>query len=124
MNNMKSDGLDYFEPPPEDLATVKNQPPFGGLPSFLVSAVVCSYLGHQDYVKDLMQRLSKRARGYYIGHKKMMNAFAAEYEPVLEVHEFGTDVYEYDNKFPLPSELRRLSRSKGNLRLSAIVYKC
>ena len=121
---MKSDGDAYFEAAPDELATVKNQPPFGKLPSFLVSAVICSYLGHQDFIKDLMQRLSKRARGYYIGHKEIVNAFAVEYEPTFEEHQFGTDIYDYDNKFPLSSELRRLSRSKGNLKLSAVVYKC
>ena len=38
--------------------------------------------------------------------------------------EFSDDVFPYDNKFPLPSELRRLSVAKAPLKLKAIFYKC
>ena len=81
-------------------------------------------MGHQDYVKDLMQRLSKTARGYYIGHKKVINGFVVEWKAETEELMFGDNIYAYDNKFPLPSEHRRISKTKGQLKLTAVVYKC
>ena len=42
----------------------------------------------------------------------------------MEELEFGNQVYDYDTKFPLLSELRRISVTKKNLKLSAVVYKC
>ena len=47
-----------------------------------------------------------------------------QFEPELAEITFGQEIYDYDNKFPYQAELRRLSVSRGQLKLSAVVYKC
>ena len=99
---MKSDGDPYYceIQPPEEFAIIRSKPPFPHLPSFIISAIILSFFGCQDYVKDVMQRLSKKTRGYYIAHKDKINSFAVQFEPELTEITFGQEIYDYDNKFP------------------------
>ena len=55
------------------------KPPFPKMPSFLASAMIFSFMGYQDYIKELNKRLSHKSRRYYLAHHKIINGFATEW---------------------------------------------
>ena len=54
----------------------KNLQPFPRLPSFLPAAIILSFYGTRDSVKELLMRLNHRSRAYFKKHKTNIAAFA------------------------------------------------
>ena len=89
------------------------RPPLPKMPSFIATAVIFSFLGHQDYIKELNRRLSHKSRRYYLSHKEIINGFATEWTAKTAELEFGNPIYDYDARYPLQSELRKMTQTKG-----------
>ena len=61
------------------------RPPLPKMPSFIATAIIFSFLGHQDYIKELVRRLSHTSRRYYLSHKEIINGFVTEWTETPEV---------------------------------------
>ena len=85
------------------------RPPLPKMPSFIATAIIYSFMGHQDYVKELNRRLSNKSRRYYLAHMNIINGFATQWVAKTKEIEFGNPVYEYDAKYPMPRELRAMT---------------
>ena len=81
----------------EEVETV--DPPFTNLPSFLVAAIVLSYLCNGVDLKYYLDALSRNSRKYFKSHKSFLKLFVIEWLPKLfENIDFG------DQKFRLQGQ--------------------
>ena len=84
-----------FSPTPSKL-----KPPFTKMPSFHIAALVCSFYGYSDEVKDLHRQLSRNNRIYYLSHQSILNDFIIHWLPeITNKVEFGNNSYRWTSGF-------------------------
>ena len=62
-------------------------PPFHSkLPFYNVGALILSYYGYRKKVKNLLKRMNRNSRKYFLSHKEILRAFVVAYVPPYRVH--------------------------------------
>ena len=75
-------------------STVRNRPPFPGLPSYNATALILAFTGYADEVKDLLKKLSHRTAIYFETHQPILKGVLLNWNSkIVEIVEFE-DVYQ------------------------------
>ena len=73
---------------------IRNRPPFPGLPSYNVSALVLAFTGHADEVEDLLERLAHSTAAYFRTHRPILKGALVSWDAkIAEIVEFE-DAYQ------------------------------
>ena len=79
------------------------KPPFSGIPSFIVSALILSFGVSRKNVKSLLFRLSKNSIGYYYKHKAILEEFLFDNPCISTVLKFGVQGRKWNCEYPFAS---------------------
>ena len=111
----------------EDQPGVKNRqkvrPPFPALPAFTVSATILQFIGFEDEIQKLMNRLNRNTTQYFICHKHILRGFMDRWKPeIMTMLEFGNQDRQFDEIYPNPGELEKMPRYK-RIKLEGIGFQ-
>ena len=103
--------------------SVKVRPPFPKLEIFNVSAIILSYMGHQDEIISLLNLLNLNTQCYAERHFEILQSFITWRPEITRVLSFGQTIGEEekcDSFYPNNEELLGLKDQK--MKLVAIHY--